>query len=208
MEAVGLNPLGPIPSVERFSAWLRSTKNQELQDVRVRLLQALFTEHALTGRVLALDSCPITSPVRENNLKTAVRDRFNKLRFPKGDPSARLGVLASFARGESRKVTFFWGFRNHIVVDTETELPLWERTEPADRKDSSFAIPLVQALKATLALSVEAVCADTGYDSEAFLKFILDQLRAQPIVAAHPRWQDDPAPHRHYLSAVLLSPPL
>jgi len=42
------------------------------------------------------------------------------------------------------------------------------------------------------ALSVEAVCAGTGYDLEAFLKFILDPLRAQPIVAAPPRHGSNP----------------
>ena len=103
LEAIGLAPLGDIPSLERFSDWLRPTPNDSLHDIRRRLLQALFAEGAFTGRILALDSCPLLSPVRENNLKTAVRDRFNKQRLPKGDPTARLGVLTSFARGDSRK---------------------------------------------------------------------------------------------------------
>lgn len=192
VEAVGMDPLQSIPSVERFSQWLRSTDNESLQAIRGKLLHCLFAEGAFTGRVLALDSCPILSPVRENNLKTAVRDRFNKERFPKADPTARLGVLASYARAESRKVIFFWGYRNHIVVDTETELPLWEQTEPADRKDGPLAIPLLQALTAALPLRIEAVCADSADDSEAFLKFIVADLQAQPIVAAHPHHQPNP----------------
>jgi hypothetical protein len=192
LEAFGLDPLGPVPSVERFSDWLHSTSNDALQTIRIELVRCLFNEGAFKGRILALDSCPILSPVRENNLKTSVRDRFNKVRFPKADPTARLGVLASYARAESRKVIFFWGYRNHIIADTETELPLWEQTEPADRKDSPLAIPLLQALTSTIALPVEAVCADSGYDSEAILKFIVDHLHAQPVVAAHPRHQSNP----------------
>jgi hypothetical protein len=132
------------------------------------------------------------SPVRENNLKTAVRDRFNKQRFPRGDPTAPLGVLASYARPASRKVLFFWGYRNHAIVDTETELPMWEQTEPADRKDSSLAVPLLKALTAVVPVSVEAVCADSSYDNEAFLRFVVEQLHAQPIIAAHPRHQSHP----------------
>src|SRR5208282_1216910 len=58
-EAIGLDPLGDIPSVERFSDWLRSTPNDSLQDIRIRLLQTLFAEGAFTGRTLALDSCPL-----------------------------------------------------------------------------------------------------------------------------------------------------
>lgn len=192
LEAIGLEPLGPVPTVERFSDWLRATDNEVLQKIRIKLVQCLLNEHGLKGGVLALDSCPILSPVRENNLKTSVRDRFNKLRFPKADPTARLGVLASYARPESRKTIFFWGYRNHIVADTETELPLWEQTEPADRKDSKIAIQLLVSLASNIALPVKAVCADSAYDSEAVLKIIVDQLHAKPIVARHPRHQSNP----------------
>jgi len=192
LEAIGLDPLGDIPSVERFSDWLRSTPNASLQDIRIRLLQTLFAERAFTGRILALDSCPIPSPVRENNLKTAVRDRFNKRRLPPGDPTARLGVLTSFAHGNSRKVVYFWGYRHHVVVDTETELPLWEQTEPADRKDSPLAVPLLRALLRRIALPVEAVCADWAYDADALLKFTVDELHAQPVGAPHPRRHANP----------------
>jgi len=191
LEAIGLDPLGPIPTVERFSDWLRTTDNDVLQKIRIDLVRCLLREHGLRGGVLALDSCPILSPVRENNLKTAVRDRFNKLRFPKADPTARLGVLASYARPESRKTIFFWGYRNHIVVDTETELPLWEQTEPADRKDSQISIQLLVSLTSAIAMPIKAVCADSAYDSEAVLSVIVDQLHAQPVVARHPRHQSN-----------------
>ena len=192
IEAIGLDPLGPVPSVERFSDWLKTTDNNVLQNIRMELVRCLLGEHGLQGGVLALDSCPILSPVRENNLKTAVRDRFNKLRFPKADPTARLGVLASFARPESRKTIFFWGYRNHIVADTETELPLWEQTEPADRKDSQISIQLLVALSSAFPMSIKAVCADSAYDSEAVLKVVVDQLHAQPVIARHPRHQSNP----------------
>ncbi len=204
LEAVGLDPLGSIPSVERFSDWLRSTDNHALQTIRIQLARFLVDEGACKGKILALDSCPLLSPVRENNLKTAVRDRFNKVRFPQGDPTARLGVLASYARAESRKVFFFWGYRNHVIVDTKTELPLWERTEPADRKDGPLAIPLLKELMSTIPLKPEAVCADSAYDNEAFLKFIMNDLHAQSVVAANPRHGSNP--EFRVQSSVVLCP--
>ncbi len=108
-EAIGFDPLRPLPPLERFSAFLRTTDNGLLQAVRVELLKNLLAEKVITGRSLALDSCPIASPVRENNLKTAVRDRFNKERFPKADPTARLGVLTSYVSPPSRKYGLFLG---------------------------------------------------------------------------------------------------
>lgn len=193
LEAIGLDPLGSVPSLERFSDWLHTTDNDELQKIRIQLVHCLLKDRVLQGRIVALDSCPILSPVRENNLKTAVRDRFNKMRYPKADPTARLGVLASYVRPESRKTIFFWGYRNHVIADTETELPLWEQTEPADRKDGPLGIPLLNALTSSIPLQIEVVCADSGYDSEAFLKFVADKLHAQPVVAFNPRHQSNPA---------------
>ncbi|HHW88429.1 MAG TPA: hypothetical protein GX400_19765, partial [Chloroflexi bacterium] len=43
------------------------------------------------GDIIALDTKHITAWVKENNLKTFVRDRYNKERRPKGDPDCRLG---------------------------------------------------------------------------------------------------------------------
>jgi hypothetical protein len=97
------------------------------------------------------------------------------VRFPKADPTARLRVLSGYPRSESRKTIFFWGCRKHIVADTKTELPLWEQTEPADRKDSQMAIHSLVALSSTIVLTTEAACADSAYDSEAVLKTIVEQ---------------------------------
>ena len=41
LEVFGLDPLGPVPSVERFSDWLHSTDNDALQAIRVQLVRCL-----------------------------------------------------------------------------------------------------------------------------------------------------------------------
>ena len=131
-EAVGLDPFAGCPSVERFSSWLRDTSNEALQELRVALIRRLIAASVVQGKVVALDSAPVSAPVKENNLKTCVRDRFNKTRYPKGDPEARLGAYCSYAISGPQKLRYFWGYRNHIIVDFHTELPLWEMTHPAD----------------------------------------------------------------------------
>src|SRR6056297_2762388 len=88
-EAIGLDPFVSPPSIERFSRWLRSTPNETLQSVRYSLVRKLIEDGAVRGGILAFDSTAVLSPVRENNLKTTVADRFNKNRYPKTDPEAR-----------------------------------------------------------------------------------------------------------------------
>ncbi|MBA7693161.1 hypothetical protein ES703_101737 [subsurface metagenome] len=92
------------------------------------------------GKYLSVDSCPIKANVKENNLKTNVRSRFVKGRPPKNDPDCRIGVFPTFVSGKA-KVEFFWGYRNHIVNDAESELPLVEITLPANVKGTSVIIP-------------------------------------------------------------------
>jgi hypothetical protein len=187
VEAVGLDPFAACPSVERFSSWLRDTPNETLQELRVALVRRLIAASVVQGKVVALDSAPVSAPVKENNLKTCVRDRFNKTRHPRGDPEARLGAYCSYAISGPKKLRYFWGYRNHIIADFHTELPLWEMTHAADYHETRCAIPLLNACKDDLHLAIEKVCADSAYDSEKILKQIIEVMHAQPIVARNAR---------------------
>lgn len=190
-EAVGFDPFRPSPSIERFSNWLRSTANPILQSVRLALLYPLIRQNIIRGVIIALDSAPIPSPVRENNLKTSVTDRFNKDRYPPADPDARLGVYRVYLGSSTQKIRYFWGYRNHIGVDFDTELPLWEQTHPANRHESQVAISLLKGCAHELELSIQSVCGDSGYDSEAILAYIIG-LHARPFIAPNLRHQANP----------------
>lgn len=82
--------LSRIPSVERIFSFLRNTPNQRLAKIRDALVDILIREGVITAKIVALDSCPIPASVKENNLKTSVKYRFDKDRRPKGDPEATL----------------------------------------------------------------------------------------------------------------------
>jgi hypothetical protein len=174
------------PSRERFSRFLQTTPHQDLEGLRKRLVRTLIEEKIISGGVCAMDSCPIEANVRENNLKTAVKARFDKTKLPRGDPDARLGVKIHFLQPLPSKVMFYWGYRNHIVIDAESELPLCEITHPNDRGEKKVAIPMLRDLSA-LALPVSAVTGDANYDSEDILSYISLDMKAQPIIPHNPR---------------------
>lgn len=143
-EAVGFDLYEDPPSIERFSQFLRETPHPVLQNVRIQLVQSLLEQGIISGKHLVMDSCPIMAKVKENNLKTALSNRFDKTRRPKGDPDARLGSLLHFPQRFKKEVRYFWGYRNHIIADAQEELPLWEVTHPADISELHQAIPLLQ----------------------------------------------------------------
>lgn len=188
-EAIGWDPMRAPPPVERFSKWLRATDNAHLQTVRVALLEQLDLAGAVEGKIVALDSCAIPVAVRENNWKTPVHDRFNKDRPPVADPQARLGVVRQFFGSAPHRVRFFWGYRNHVLVDVETELPLWEETHPADVKEAARAISLLTSARQRLALVIEAVTGDSTYDVERILRFVIEDFKARPVIAANPPFE-------------------
>jgi hypothetical protein len=136
---------------------------------------------------VALDSCSVVPLLRENNLKTRVsHSRFDKNRPPKGDPETGIGVRVHFTGQTDKKVTYFWGYRNHTVSDAESELTLWEETHPANVSEVVRAVPMLQRIK-QLNLPIAFVAADSEYDVEAILSFIVQELGAQPIIAHNPR---------------------
>ena len=182
----GFNILKPLPSVERFSSLLRDTPNKELQKIRISLLHELIGLKTISGNYLSIDSCPIISKIKENNLKTNVKDRFNKNRICKGDKEARLGVMVTFSKSR-KEVSYFWGYRDHVIIDAQEELPIWHITKPANFHDSVMFIPMFELLQNEFHFDIKAVLADSIYDTSSILRYIIETLKAKPRVAQNLR---------------------
>ena len=118
-EPLGLNPLKQPPSDERFSEFLRSNPNGYFQAVRKLLVQELINEGVVHGTGIGFDSCPIEASVKENNLKTSIKDRYDKYRLVSGDKNARLGVNIHFPSPSKKKIDYFWDYLNFIINDLE-----------------------------------------------------------------------------------------
>ena len=108
-EPLELDPRKKLPSDERFSEFLRSNPNGYFQHVREALVHQLITEGVISGRGVGLDSCPIEALVRENNLKTSMKDRYDKYRLPPGDTDVRLGVCVSIYQAHFRRSSTTFG---------------------------------------------------------------------------------------------------
>lgn len=193
--ALGFCPTRRMPSVERFSSFLRKTPNGKLQQVRRALVDSLVSEGVVPARILTLDSCPIPVQVKENNPKVMLRhDRFDKTSPPRGDPEARVGVTIHSPSKGKKEVNFFWGYRNHVLGDAPTELPLEEVTHPANVHELTVARSFLRWAHDTFGENVQAVAADAEFDSEDILEFILNTLKAAPVIPHNPR-REQPITH-------------
>ncbi|KPK87316.1 MAG: hypothetical protein AMS27_02765 [Bacteroides sp. SM23_62_1] len=186
-KALGFNPLTSAPSIERFSSFLHDTKNYELNLLHQQLVQELIKAGVISGKSIAIDSCPIVVSLRENNLKTAMADRFNKTKKPAGNPDARLGIMIHYPIPFKQAIRYFWGYRNHVINDTVTELPIWETTKPANVSEISIAKSLIRDAISSFNLNIEVVAGDANFDSEDFLRFIIKELGALAIIPHNSR---------------------
>jgi len=192
MAALGFDPYQLPPSLERFSAFLSDSRHNSLQHIRIELTRTLINLGVIKGKHVGFDSCPIVSWVRENNLKTSLRhNRYNKTTPPKGDPDARLGVRIHYPNPGHTQVDYFWGYRNHTLADLESELPLWEITQPNSVAETTLAIPLLNETTDTFDLQFESVTGDAEYDVEEILKHIIHTLKARPFIPYNPRNAQD-----------------
>lgn len=146
---------------------------------------------------------PILANVKENNPKILVKNRFNKTNFPKADPEARLGILVvrpdSILYGQPdlflthgkfdkmRMIQFFWGYRNHVLSDALSELPLCEVTKPANVHDSKLFIPLLEQAQEELSLNPKKVIGDSAHDALYIRQFVHYQLKAKAFIPPNPR---------------------
>jgi len=179
-----------FPCKERFSHFLKYTPNELFQQIKESLIKELIALGEIKAEYLSTDSCPVKSPVRENNLKTSVKDRFDKNKIPKTDKDARLGVYVIYP--SNKKVQFFWGYRNHIVNDAVSELPLAEITKPANVHEATLLIPQLEYLKDTFKISPQAIIADSAFDSCAIIEHIANEMKAKPVIARNFRKGNNP----------------
>jgi hypothetical protein len=176
----------PLPSIQRFSDFLINTYHDDLENIRIDLAKELIQINIISGNYLSIDSCPILANVKENNLKTNVKDRFNKSRICKGDPDAKLGVIVTFAKSK-KEISYFWGYRDHVVIDAQSELPIWNITKPANVFDTVMFIPMFDLIRNNLSLNIGAVLADGIYDTSTILKYVINTIKAKPRIARNIR---------------------
>jgi len=144
----------PESAVRRMSAFLRDTPHEDLQVLRRTLRDELFREGVVRGRILTLDSCPIVSAARENNLKTSVgHNRFDKTSPPSADPEAGLGVMLHYPPYGGPRA------RNRSGASGATEI---RRTANPFRGRSAVR--------------------RTEFDAEDLLDFIVHTMKATPVI--------------------------
>ena len=63
---------------------------------------------------------------------------------PKADADCKLGVHTASNQTNEKKYEFYWGYKNHVLVDCISGLPIYELTITANVYDSTVALVTFQ----------------------------------------------------------------
>ena len=159
-----------------------------------RLLDRLEELLPDLGRRLAVDSKAIEShgkPLRKG-METAKPDG-------RRDSDADWGVKTYKGVREDgtawEKTKRWFGYKLHLVVDADYELPLGYAVTKASANDCPHLLPLVASLKARhkeLVERAEYLSGDKAYDSEENNKELWDEHAVRSVIDIRSTWKDEP----------------
>ena len=87
-----------------------------------------------------------------------------------------------YKEGNKRK-RWVWGYRLHLVVDANYELPIAKETTVYNEGEKTVAIPLLNKAKSEFPwFKPQTVICDKGYDSSAIYEAIVKEIGADPII--------------------------
>jgi len=128
----GFDIMKPLPSYWTYDRFLKKLDNGVLKEIMSGLVKKLYELGVVDASFIGLDSTPVAANTRQNNPKSFARDKFKPKNRPKADPDCALGVHTASNQHNDRRYEFYWGYKNHILVDCISGLPLYERTTPAN----------------------------------------------------------------------------
>jgi hypothetical protein len=181
-----------IPHDSQFYRFLKKTNHSLIEDLLYKTNKILIEKNVLSLNITAIDSKPVKALTRHNNPKNSRRDLKNKNRKIKRSPKATLGYYSYLPATDpitQKKIfAFFWGFRSHAIVDTESGLAIVEGTHPNNMPDDKVAKKLYRKLKRLYKPKKGMITiGDKAYDTRDLYAFIVEKIKAEPIIPLNPR---------------------
>jgi hypothetical protein len=192
--AVGLDPFGgasAVPGEHVFSRFFRllagfSDAVEKIFDGLVERLESLLPDF---GGAMACDSKAIRSFARRGS------------RRANGDGRSELDADVGMKSWEGttrdgrrvRKQYRWFGFKAHLLVDANYELPVAYEVTRASAGDSPELLKLVEKARGRHPGTVDgcrSLCADKGYDSAVNNRVLFDRYGIVPVIAIRDMWRD------------------
>ena len=176
-----------LPSYAKFTRFIREFDNDLLQSVMQSQVLKAVDLTLLDTSFIALDATPVKANVSNNNPKSFRKNKFSKDEPPKADKDCALGVQTASNQHNEKNYEFYWGYKNHILVDCISGLPICELTTGANVNDSSVTLEILKKTNSFLPLAECSFLADKAYDVKAIYNTIRDTYNGDCFIALNKR---------------------
>ena len=131
-----------IPHNSKFYRFINSFDPEIIRKLLAQVNKKIYANNI--PKQIAIDSKPIKANTKHNNPKAFKKNLSNKKDKPKRNQDATLGYFSKSNDENTKKeiVFFYWGYRIHIIADTENDLPLTFKLTENNKKDFEVAIHL------------------------------------------------------------------
>ena len=146
----GFDIMRPLPSYWTYDHFLKKLDNGELKSIMAQQVKKLYELGIVDASFIGLDSTAIAANTKQNNPKCFASDKFKLENHPKADRDCALGVHSASSQHDERRYEFYWGYKNHVLVDCISGLPLYELTTPANVADASVVPDILFSADAVL----------------------------------------------------------
>ncbi|MFS1132562.1 transposase [Enterococcus hirae] len=163
----GFDITRPLPSYWSFDRFLKNLEHTILSELMQDQVLILADKGIIDTSFIGLDSTAISANTTLNNPKSFSRDKFKKGTVPTNDSDCKIGVHSASNQINERKYNFYWGYKNHVLVDCISGLPIAELTTTANIADSTVALSILADTHSFLPITECSFLADKGYDTKA-----------------------------------------
>ena len=183
----GFDITKPLPSYWTFDRFIRKLDNRVLQDIMGKQVQKLYELGILDASFIGLDSTPVAASTAQNNPKSFLKNKFSKDNQPRNDPDCALGVHTASNQHNEKNFEFYWGYKNHVLVDCISGIPIWELTTPANVPDSAVTERILAEANQLILVSECTFIADKAYDVKAIYNLVRDVYQGDAVIPLNPR---------------------
>ena len=176
-----------LPSYAKFTRFIREFDNESLQSVMQSQVLKAVDLALIDTSFIALDATPVKANVSNNNPKSFRKNKFSKDEHPSADKDCALGVQTASNQHNEKKYEFYWGYKNHILVDCISGLPVCELTTGANVPDSSVTLEILEKANSFLPLAECSFLADKAYDVKAIYNAVRDKYNGDCFIALNQR---------------------
>ena len=176
-----------LPSYWTYDRFIRNIDNEILQSIMHSQVLKLAELGVIDTSFIALDSTPVSANTKHNNPKSFVNNKFSKDNHPKSDKDCSLGVHTASNQHNEKNFEYYWGYKNHVLVDCITGLPIYELTTGADVYDGSVALDILKSTNDFLSVRECTFIADKAYDIKGIYNTVKNVYSGDCVIPINKR---------------------